>query len=504
MSSLAVAGVLPPSTLDERVELGARDGIFFAHEWFPRTFRQTSPEFHYEMCSAIEGQEHPFVAFEVFRGGAKTTLLRTCTAKRVSYGLSRVAVFSSASQRHAERTIRWLKRQIEVNHYWTETFSLRQGSKWTDAEIEIINESLEMSIFVLAVGMTGQTRGINLDDYRPDFWVVDDPNDEENTATEEARKKTSERFFGAMQGSLEATSENPHVKMALAQTSLQRDDLINQCHRDPTWKTIKYGILDQYGKSRWESRYPTEWVLERKAGYIGRGQLHIWKREYECEIVAAEGKAFVTENVKFFDWDPVSMEVYLAIDPAREKHKNPTKAHKAALALVGVNSNGFFLLDYYAQKGKNPEELWVEFLRMALRYPTMLRMTGVESIAFQQMLAWYFREKMKATNYYLPIREIEDKRKKPDRIRQALTGPIQQGVFHVRRTQTEIVELLDQYNDDVDIDVLDAIAMAITMSSPVLLSLASSEKEQEEDYKEFLKRTEGDIPALASFSERCP
>src|SRR5947207_5323824 len=250
MTELAVPGFLPPSTLDERVELGARDGIFFAHEWFPRTFRQTSPEFHYEMCQAIEGLDHPFVTFEVFRGGAKTTLLRTCTAKRVSYGLSRTAVFTSASQRHAERTIRWLKRQMEVNAYWTQTFGLRIGSKWTDSEIEIVNTLMGFSTFVLAIGMTGQVRGINLEDYRPDFWVVDDPNNEENTATEEARTKTNELFFGAMQGSLEARTENPHVKMALAQTSLNKEDLINQCHRDPTWKTVKYGILDSFGKSR--------------------------------------------------------------------------------------------------------------------------------------------------------------------------------------------------------------------------------------------------------------
>lgn len=491
----------PQQTLDQRIELGAADGIYYAHEWFPQTFRQTSPAFHYEMSDAIESLDNRFIAFEVFRGGAKTTLLRTCASKRIAYGLSRVIVYSSAAQRHAERSIRWLKRQVETNTYWTNTFGLRKGSKWTDYEIEIINELLGIRIYALAVGMTGQTRGINIDDYRPDFWVVDDPNNEENTNTEEAREKTNEFFFGSMQNSLTPASENPHTKMALAQTSLDKEDLINMCHQDPTWTTVKYSILDENGNSRWEDRFPTKEVLQEKAGYIGRGQLHIWMREKECSIVPAEGKAFNIARLQFYDWEPSSMVVYIGIDPARAKHANAKKAHKAAIVQIGVNAEGVFLLDYYAQKGKNPEELWSEFYRMATRrFP---RMTGVESIAYQQVLAWYFRQKMKELNQYFVVREIEDRRKKPDRIRQAYSGLIEEGRFFVKRSHTDFIMALDEYSDEKDIDVLDAGAIAITLSSPTMLMLAAQTGDDEEDYEILIQRDEANIPDLPAI-EHCP
>jgi len=493
---------LPHLSINTRVELGAVDGIYFCHEWFPKTFRQTSPEFHYEMMADLEDMSNQFVAWEVFRDGAKTTLLRAATAKRISYGLPRTAVFTSAAQRHAERTIRWLKGQIDRNTYWAESFGLRRGAKWTDSEVEIINELLGIRITVLAIGMTGQTRGVNVDDYRPDFWVADDPCNEENTGSEDQREKAEELFFGAMQGTLAPLSENPHSKMALAQTSLHKDDLINKCHRDPTWKTKKYGIFNEFGKSRWEERHPTEQVLQQKAGYIGRGQLHIWKREKECTIVPSEGRAFNIERLQFYDYEPTDLVVYIGLDPAREKHSNPKRAHKAALVQVGVNAKGIWLLDYYAQKGKNPEELWTEFYRMATRrFP---RLTGVESVGYQQVLAWFFREKMRELNQYFVIRELEDRRRKADRIRQAHGGLIDAGRFHVRRVHTEYIEALDSYSDDVDIDLLDAGAMAITLSSPTLLMLSqSSETSDEEDYEILIQHNEELIPSLPK-TEHCP
>lgn len=488
----------PQLSLDERIELGAADGIYFGHEWFPRTMRMSSPDFHYDMMRDIEDQQHQYVAWEVFRDGAKTSLLRIATAKRISYGLSRVAVFTSAAQRHAERTIRWVRRQVETNSYWAQTFGLRKGDKWSDSEIEVINTILDQRTTLLAIGMTGQTRGVNIDDYRPDFWAVDDPNNEENTNTEEAREKTDELFFGAMQNTLVPITENPHSKMVLAQTSLQKDDLINKCHRDPTWKTSKFSILGPDNRSRWESRWPTDLVLKQKQAFIARGQIHIWMREKECKIVPSEGRAFM--DPKFYDYLPTNLITYTALDPAREKHANPKKAHKAAVVTIGIHTSGIYLLEMYAQKGKNPEELWAEYFRQVTKWNP--RQTGVESIGYQQTLKWYFEKKMAEMNFYVPIRSIEDKRKKADRIRQAHAGPIQQGRFFVGREHTEYVDELFRFSDGIDIDVLDAGAMAITLSSPTLLALAS-QGDDDEDFDDLITAQERGIEDLPAASY-CP
>lgn len=475
--------------LEDAVRLGAVDGIFYAHQWFPKTFRQESPLFHRIVWDSMDDPDNDFIGLEMFRGSAKTTIMRTHVSKRVAYGVSRTILFVGAAQNHAARSVRWLARQVETNKPWAQAFGLYKGSKWSEHEIEIINESAECRVFVIAMGMTGSTRGLNLDDYRPDFIGVDDPCDEENTGTPEQREKMEALFFGSLQQGLAPRSEAPHRKMGLFQTGLNKKDLINLCHRDPTWKTIKLGVFDNKGESVWPKRFPTEDLMKQKQAFINRGQIHYWLREMECKIVSAETAAFNTTLLKQYENLPEQLTVFIGIDPARETKRN-TKAHKAAIVAVGVADGIAYLLDYWAEANANPEAIWQAYLAMAIKYRPLI--TAVESIAYQQTLAWYMRQRMMQMNTYFTVKEITDRRKKPDRIRQAFTERINMGTFQVRRDHGEFIEALAEYTDDVDIDVLDAGAMALDAASPHLRAQTMGTtvtkelaRERWGEYKEF-------------------
>lgn len=452
----------------EVVELGAADSIFYSHYFFPETFRQASPIFHREAWNLLDSPEHPYIGMEMFRGSAKTTLTRTNVSKRVAYGISRTILFASSAQNHAVRSVRWVKKQIAVNRRWTEIFGLRKGSKWADDEIEIVNEILGISIHLLAVGITGQIRGVNLEDYRPDFIIVDDPCDEENTGTEEQRKKTAALFFGALAPGLAPRSESPHAKMALLQTGLHKEDLIHTAHNDPQWKTVKYGILsyDQDGnpRSTWPERWSTEEVLAMKEAYTKRGQLHLWLREYECEITSPEEAPLKLEWLKYYDYLPEQMVVYFGIDPAREKSNKP---HKTCIVAIGVSGNDVYLLDYFMQTGLNPDEAWNAFYGMAMRWRPF--QSGVETIAYQQTLAWYFRKKMQECGTFFNLVELEDRRKKSVRILDALTGLAAEGHLYVRAEQSEWIDYYRDWRFGDDIDLLDATAQAICLAKNQLV-----------------------------------
>ncbi len=323
------------------------------------------------------------------------------------------------------------------------------------------------------MGMTGSTRGLNLDDYRPDFIGVDDPCDEENTGTPEQREKMNALFFGSLQQGLAPVSEFPHSKMGLFQTGLNKDDLINLCHKDPTWKTIKLGCFDTKGESVWPVRFPTATLKKSKKAFFERNQIHYWLREMECKIVSAENAAFNTTLLQFYQTKPTDLQVIIGIDPARET-KLRTKAHKAAIVAIGVSKGIAYLLEYWAEPNQNPEAIWQAYLSMAIAHRPII--TAIEATAYQQTLAWYFNQRRVQTNTYIgAIREYNDRRKKPDRIRQAYTGRIAQGSFKVRKEHQTFVEALATYTDDVDIDVLDAGAIALDASSPYLRATAFGE-----------------------------
>lgn len=454
----------------EIIDLAAADSLFFSRVFFPQTFRQPSPLIHSQVWDLLDSPEYQYVGLELFRGSGKTTIIRANIAKRISYGISRVILPVSASVSHAARTVRWVKKQVESNALWTQTFGIRKGKKWTDEELEIYNEISGTTAYVLAVGILGQVRGVNLEDYRPDFIIADDPCDEENSGTEDQREKTAALFFGALAPSLAPRSEVAWSKMALLQTGLadgpnpKDKDLIATAHTDPQWHTVRFPILDEKGESVWPERWSTKEVLEMKAAYTRRGQLHLWMREFECSIISPEEAPLKPELLKYYQSPPESMVVYIGLDPAREKSKMP---HKTCMSVIGVSGKNRYLLDYYSQKSVNPEEIWAEFYRLAMKWRPY--QVGVETIAYQQMLAWYFRKKMQEVGNYWMVREVEDRRKKRDRILQEIAGLTAAGLLYVDAGMSEWIGAYRNWRVSEDNDLLDSTALALALSGNLIL-----------------------------------
>lgn len=484
----------------EAINLAAADAEFYSRFFFPRTVRQPSPAFHKEMWETLDQPGNRFVDFEVYRGGAKTTLLRLFTSKRIAYGVSRTILFVSASEGHSIKSIKWLKRQVEYNTLWAQTFQLSKGNTWTNEWIEIYHGIDKVPINVLALGITGQTRGINIEDYRPDLIIVDDPCTEENTATAEQRKKTEELFFGALAKSLVPASECPSALLALLQTPLNREDLISLCKRDPQFVSHSFGCFDEKGESRWPERWTTAELKADKAAHLARNQLHLWMREMECTLIASELCSFRAEWLQQWDVLPEGITCYLAIDPtppAKDgKQANVKDAHDfCAIVVIGHHAGKTYLCDYSLSKGKNPDEVGMEFFRLVLKWHPVL--VGVEAVNYQRTLAWFLRKEMAARNHYVYITEVVDKRKKSLRIQQALTGRASNRMFFVNASHVEFIESFASYPNVKHDDLLDATSLAVCLINPYMDGVTL-----EGQYDTLA--SERDIPKLPESWRACP
>ena len=244
----------------EAVELGATDSVFYSHYWFPTTTRQDSPKFHEELWDLFE--HNRFSNAEIFRGGAKTTIARLFMSKRVAYGISHTILFVGPNEGHAAESVAWLMQQVEYNTEWAQAFGLKKGRKWTATNCEVLHEKLDYPIRIKAIGIHGAVRGININDYRPDLIVVDDPCDEENTATPDQRQKTINLFFGAVKESLVPTSEEPMAALILLQTPLDGEDLSAICTKSSEFASIRIGILTNEDEASAESAWPSRWTKE--------------------------------------------------------------------------------------------------------------------------------------------------------------------------------------------------------------------------------------------------
>jgi len=490
----------------EAAQIGARSLTKYGHLFFPRTFRLKSPEMHEAIGAALYGPNR-YNAFEIFRDGAKTSLLRVYTSQRIAYGISRTIMFTSASQEHSKISVRWVRRQVMYNKRWAQTFGLSPGDKWTDEWCEIKCNLLEdeyqpgmpVIVTLLAVGITGQIRGFNMDDFRPDLIVLDDPLTDENTATEEQRKKIENLIFGALLNSLAPATEVPTAKAVFLQTPFVKGDAIDKCMNDPQWNPVKFGIIeylpDGQTKSRWEDRYPIEQVLKEKEAAIRRSQYRLWMREKECTIVSGEEKAIDVSRFKYWDVLPEGLDKIISVDPASSESP---KADKHVSVLLGLKGLDVYVIAAARAEKNQPDKAANDFFNLVLLGSP--RKGVVESNAYQRVFKWILEQEMVKRRLYVMVDLLEVKTKNADRIMQTIPGAAAYGHLWLHPGMTEIVQEADDYDPqvkDIADDYLTAIANGIIALNPALrLALGGDsevgnellEHQDERDYKPLVVR----------------
>ena len=464
-------------TAAEAVQLGASDSDFFCRYFFPRTMRQPSPPFHRKMWGLLESNNR-LVNLQVFRGGAKTTFLRLLAAKRIAYGLSKTILYVGKSEGHALRSVKWLRRQIEYNKPFFETFNLRPGKKWQDVEAEIWHGTEEQPIWIMASGITGSVRGINQEDFRPDLIIIDDVCDEENSATAEQRMKIKNLVYGALIESLAPESEAPNAMIAALQTPLNKEDYSTEALADSAWVSASFGCwtpdtadlpLTQQ-ESAWPERWSNAVLRKDKQAAIDRNQLSLWLREKECKIVSPETSAFRSEWLQRYDLAPSPMRCILVIDPVPPPSdlqiaKGLRGKDFEALTVVGTHGGNFYLLDYSLNRGHDPEWTIAEFFRLALLYrPTRVL---VEAVAYQRTLAWLLRKAMNHQHKYFVVEEYTDKRSKFDRIVDGLAPVTSNRHLFVKNTQVEFIEQFNNYPAVSHDDLIETVAVGVSALSGI-------------------------------------
>lgn len=446
----------------EAVELAAEDSEFYCRFFFPKTCKQPSPPFHKICWEALEANR--YVDVEVFRDGAKTSLLRMFASKRIAYAISKTIVIVGKGQDHAIKTIRWLKRQVTYNKKWAKTFGLVKGDKWTDEWIQIRHEVDDSEINIVAYGMTGQIRGINIDDFRPDMIMIDDPCDEENTGTPEQRKKMDDLFFGALKNCLVPETEDPSALMCLLQTGLHKEDVLHRCKLSTEWFSLTFGVFDDDIESIWPERYPTETLLREKQGYADRNQLSLWMREKECKISSPETSIFRPTWINFYELLPESYTCVVVVDPV------PPPSDAAldrglrgkdfeAVGAICRYGDDYFIASYSTNRGHTPEWTVAEIFRYCMEYRPLY--VVVEGTNYQRTLAWLLAEAMKVRRIWYPIAVVDEKTQKVHKITQALSGIAAHGHLLCKPDQMEFIEQFTDYPDVANDDVIEMVAIGV-------------------------------------------
>lgn len=480
-------------TTPEIIELASYDLLFYGQHYFPKTARQASPEFHIEIAQVLDSNVYEKIAAKVFRGGAKTSLARLLISKRVAYGISRTILIVSETAEHSYETVKWLKRAIERKDHWSRDFNLVAGNEysnpetserytWRDDKIQIVNKSVTdvngrpVVITIVGTGIFGQSRGLNIEDYRPDFILLDDIQDEDNSKTAEQRQKVNERVYGAISNTLAPKSESPTACMLMLQTPLHMEDTIEMAKKDRTWKYLEYSVFTQDGKSRWPERWSTAELLAKKQGFIDRNQLSLWMREWEVKVISNELAYFVGSWALDNVWRekaylPKEMAFYMGVDPTpppkdteQRSSQALSKLDNAAIVVIGCFRGHTYVMERYYTKSPLPNELINKVIEVAQRW--RVRAIGFESFLFARTTKFYLEQECLKRRTFFNIVPLEDRRKKSVRIRDSLTDMAFNGQLHFHEDQTDLISEFLAYPDVEHDDGLDALSIALMCRNP--------------------------------------
>lgn len=500
---------------DELIRLGAADTEFFGKTFFPKAMRSASPSFAPRLNAALENPKYRLLNLKVFRGGTKTTRLRVWGAKRIAYGLSRTILYVGASESHATRSIQWMRAQVEARMGaggvsqltpYASTFGLRIEKKG-EAEIRIFHGVDQHPIWMLGVGVTGNIRGINFDDYRPDLILLDDVLTDENAATQPQRDKLSDLIMGAVANSLVSAQEEPNAKLVMLQTPLDPDDAAGRAARSAEWHTETFGcwtpetedLPTELQESSWPEMFPSETLRKQKIAAIADNRYSVFAREMECKIAQAETKAFPARWLRKYDTAPKSGTCVISIDPVpppsdKQLATGMKTKDQEAISAVCRSKGEYYLLDYTVSKGHEPD--WTAnkvFEFMARFKPQVLVLSLVSA---ERYLKWYLEKEMQRRRRFLPIKEAEiGGKSKFVRINAALSGVSSNGKLWCSSSHHEFILQFESYgigykgNDDL----LESVANGVAELTSPFLELSSDEYEDLTDEVESFP-----------FTERCP
>lgn len=476
-------------SLPELVRLSAVNSEMFAKVWFPKTVRQPAPPMHKALDAALDDPNTRLLNAVIPRDFAKTTKLRLFTAKRIAYSLSRTILYVGASESSASRSIQWIRNAVDRNSYYANTFGLRRGAKWQETEVEIIHGAdNDRPIWILGAGITGNIRGINFDDYRPDLIVLDDILTDENALTEEQRKKITDMVLGALKYSLAPQSEEPNAKLVMLNTPQHISDVTAVAEQDELFKTLRFSCwtpetkdlpLEQQ-ESAWPERYSSETLRADKQSAIKLNKLSVFAREKECRLTSPETASFRPDWVRVYDEKPQGLYCVIAIDPVpppseRQMQKALQGKDYEAITVWGRRGADYFCLDIAENRGHDPNWTISKVFEFGLRYRPVK--VVVEAVGYQRVLKGLIEAEMARRRVYWPVMPFDDKRAKFTRIVSTFAGIASQGHMWVSHEHSRFIDQFTLYGPtftDHD-DVLDSSAIAVSSIMNPYLELGTDD-----------------------------
>lgn len=498
-----------------RVHRGEYDLLYFAYEFFAEDYNpenasnlipkgqtyETAADFHTELCGLLDditsGKITTNIGFSVGRRHAKTAYLSNIyLCHQVVYRLKRYIVEVSETTDVAGDFVSWTRYQLKFNEKLRDDFGEllyeKSSMNTLDNKYEFITTS---DTKVVAKGVGTQMRGLRYLSFRPDLFVLDDLESQENTNTKDIREKNLHWFraemlealgFGGMciyMGTIVHYDSllNHVINKRKDFTSRKFPAVLSDSERPDLWEEWRkiYNSDDVKAKEKadsfydkneeemlrgsevlWSEMYSYKYFMEKKEEMGARA----YNQEYLGNPTDEESQIFNPEHFAYYyesDLDGKDLKYYAAVDLSLGKSD---RGDYSAIITLGKQpgSSVCYVVDVYLAK-KKPDEVMQEIIKRAHQY--QYEALAVESQQFQAWFADKLAEELQATGYPAHTRMVQVKQRMNKELRiEAIQPEIVAGRIRFKREHSLLLEMLELFPNHNHDDGPDALADAFKVA----------------------------------------
>lgn len=423
----------------------------FAAYYFPHYLQKKSSKFHRFLYRTLESYINTKAKWAIAapRGNAKSSLVSGIFPLWcICYNKKKFIIILSDTAGQAEDFLSDVKRELEGNELLQRDFPFAcgKGEMWRSDEIITKN-----NIKVLALGSGNKIRGRKFGTYRPDLILLDDIESPESVKSESERTSLRNDWFNKdvlYAGSSSAVSDDSNTDFFFVGTILGPQALLSALinpQEYPDWKSKKFkAVLEFSTSSLWE-----EWAqiyknhfdpdrednartfFEKNEAEMLEGVEVLWPEgdpyyglmidrlrdprgfaQEKQNIAIDPGSVYVTkEDLHWADFSKPLIKQALsravrfgALDPSLGK-KRKRGDPSAIVTLARDRNTGIIFVEDMNSKLRSVDEQIDDILEFheEFRY----KLFGVETVAFQQVVADALKKKSRELGIYVPIKEIQ-------------------------------------------------------------------------------------------------
>lgn len=501
-----------------RKELAAFDLSYFGRAYLPHYFIRISPGFHEELddiwTKGVLKGKNPLNDSKVIarmngsrqaiaapRGHAKSTNFTfKDTLHAILYAYKHYPIILSDSSEQAEGFLEDIKTELEDNENIIMDFGHLKGEKcWRSSVILTKND-----IKIEAIGSGKKIRGRRHRNWRPDLFILDDIENDENVNTPEQRRKLKSWFEKAVSKAGDTYTDIMYIGTVLHYDALLSNILKNARYKTRTYRAVIADALNQKLWDEWESIYTnlfneahqenartfyeahqeemlegTQVLWEEKFSYYDLMEMKItegmasFNSEMQNDPIDPENADFNEEWLDYYedgeqDFSKANFVHIGSNDPSLGKNKKADTSSIFDLAL-DMNTGYMYVVEASVERRK-PDVIIDDVIEMHRRlkrdYKRGFYKFGVETVQFQFFFKDVMVDKARQAGEYIPIEEINSVLNKEMRIR-SLQPYIKNKWIKFHKKHKELIKQLTEFPMGKNDDAPDGLQMAVALAQQV-------------------------------------